>query len=257
MNILKRIQRRLDLWLKIGWARYDIGDKTYNWVLERSPYPDRLTELVTLGRRTFGWYSKQLSRSFENPWVLHHVLEHGGSDVLDIGAGVSPLPLCLAAHGWNVTTIDNHPTALTPGYERIWNDWGYVDYSLYSPRIHSHQVDASALTLPLASLDCIYSVSVLEHVPSATRRIIWERCYEWLREGGSLLLTFDLILGTTQLWNQIEGQQVETSQLHGSVETIQSELELLGFRLVESMYIRELPTSRVDTAFLRLEKATH
>ena len=78
------------------WGSNDIGEENLAWVAERSLFPQLLEELVDLSRSHFGWFSKCPSRAFEYPWVFNEIGDVVGENVLDIGAGVSPLPLLLA-----------------------------------------------------------------------------------------------------------------------------------------------------------------
>jgi len=66
--------------------------------------------------------SEHWSRVFEYPWAaerLRRVLGPiEGKKILDIGSGISPLPVYLARHGAEVTCIDTHPVGL-PGVKSI------------------------------------------------------------------------------------------------------------------------------------------
>jgi hypothetical protein len=59
------------------------------------------------------------------------------------------------------------------------------------------------------TFDCIYSVSVIEHVPCVVRKAWVRKFAAQLATGGMLLLTVDLSPGTDFLWNLSEGRVVE------------------------------------------------
>lgn len=230
---------------------HDIDHSTLEWALERSPGPATLRELVALGRERFGWFSRQVSRAFEYPWVANALIETSGLPVLDIGTGVSPLPLLLAARGVPVVTVDHSTVIRRPGAgETDWNGWGFLDYGALHPAIRSLNVDAADADIPAGSLAAAYSVSVLEHVPARTRRRLWPRIAEWLAPGGRLLLTFDLLPGTDALWNRERGRVVESAAAHGTVDAIVAELAELGFTPVSRETLRDLPGMKADCALL-------
>ncbi|MGD0899281.1 MAG: class I SAM-dependent methyltransferase, partial [Thermoguttaceae bacterium] len=203
----------------------DLSEDLLGWAMARSPWPDILDALVRLSRARFGWFTRHLPRAFEYPWILAQFPFRWGKRVLDIGAGVSPLPLQLAATGARVLTVDSSPLVRQPGRDQQqWNEWGYLDYAALDPRIESHNCDVLQLDLPAGSLDAIYSVSVIEHMPAAIRRGILRAAAEWLKPGGLLLLTVDLVPGQSQLWNLSEGQVVEPAERHGDLAAMEGEL---------------------------------
>src|SRR5215210_5592570 len=61
-----------------------------------------------------------------------------GQRILDIGAGISPLPVWLARRGCFVHTVDGHRiTRVLPATDD-WNGWGFLDYHELDERITSH-----------------------------------------------------------------------------------------------------------------------
>lgn len=198
-----------------------------------------------------------MPRAFEYPWVLCQLPERRGRRILDVGAGVSPLPLQLAATGADVLTVDNSLEVRRPGCdESAWNEWGYLDYAMLDSRVESHNCDILGLDLPTASLDAVYSVSVVEHMPAATRRRLWERIAQWLKPGGRLVLSVDLVPGGLTLWNLAAGQVVEPQAEHGDLPAMESELQSAGFGLHCRELLREMPETRVDCALLCLRRGT-
>lgn len=243
-----------------GWApwvataappRHDIARTDLDWALARVSEPDMLRDLVAVGRERFGWFSRQVSRAFEYPWVAAALADTSRLPVLDIGTGVSPLPVYLARRGAAVVTVDHSPLVRRPGPgSRDWDGWGFLDYASLHPAIRSLNVDAAAADIAPGSLAAAYSVSVLEHVPAEARRQLWPRVARWLAPGGRLLLTLDLVSGTDDLWNRAQGQQVEDPAVHGTVDSIVAELVGLGFTLVTRETLRDLPGMEADCAML-------
>ncbi len=231
---------------------FDIGEEGLAWALARSPCPQLLQELVHLSRSHFGWFSKNPARAFEYPWVFTEIGKVVGKSVLDIGAGVSPLPLLLAQGGQRVVTVDDSTIIrkLGQGQEK-WNGWGYFDYACLNGNVSSINVDILAASFANYSFDCIYSVSVVEHLPALARRKLWSKVKQWLSRDGVLLLTVDLFPGTEQLWNYNQDKIVESVEEHGDLVALEAELSQVGFSLERRKILCDLRDGRTDCALLR------
>lgn len=209
-------------------AGNDISWETLAELATVTAHPETLIDLVNLSRRHFGWYTRHQARSLEYPWVVEASGNVAGQIILDIGAGISPVPLALAERGAHVLTIDNS-RLLRHRHEIVAsNEWGFLDYSGLDLRTRSVWRDASDLELTAQSCDVVLSISVIEHLPATTRRELINRSARWLRSGGRLVLTVDLVPGTDDLWNLSEGEQVEARGLHGSFDVLLREVEDAG-----------------------------
>ena len=238
------------------WGNHDIGEEGLAWALARSPAPETLTALVSRAREHFGWFSKQVSRAFEYPWVIDQLGCLPETTVLDVGAGISPLPLLLAELGAKVITVDHSPTQrVLEQNAREWTGWGFFDYAVLHPHIKSQNNDVSAVRFSEQAFGAVYSVSVIEHMAAQVRRHLWPRIGRWLDRKGLLLLTVDLVPSTDQLWDLSEGVQVESPEDHGDLAVIERELAELGFGLDTSEILRDLPDSQVDCALLKFSRS--
>jgi 2-polyprenyl-3-methyl-5-hydroxy-6-metoxy-1,4-benzoquinol methylase len=224
-------------------------------ILPRVSRLDLLSAVMDSSREHFGFFTKTTSRAIEYPWLLDMLGDFKpGSRVLDIGAGVTPLPILLAERGLYVHTVDNHPLIRKLDTRSRWNEWGFIDYGDFSPHARSSHVDILKFQ-PEHHFDAVYSVSVIEHMP----RKVWERAIalmaSWIEPGGLLLLTLDLTPGTNALWNMSEGKVVDREEAHGVLGDIADTLR--GFNLeVENLVVEQkIPGSRTDVAFLRSRKA--
>ena len=212
--------------------------------LAESEHADLLRELVNISRTAFGFFVDQFTCTINYPWVAARLENLGaGSRVLDVGAGVSPMPLWLAGRGVLVDTVDNHPIRRTLPPAENWNAWGFLDYQQLHPNVASHHC-AIAEFSPVSRFDAVYSICVLTHMPRATREDTLRRCHGWLRSGGRLLLTIDLIPATDFLWNRSEGREVEPLLAHGTIDEFLCQLTCVGFQLNEARVLRTPRRSR-------------
>lgn len=200
-----------------------------------------LIEQIALAERTIGFFPDHLPRVLEYPWIAATAtrLLEPGATVLDVGAGVSPIPLHLDAIGFEVTTVD--PSTIDRAGQDIatWNEWGYLDYGTISPRVRSFNTTMDELAETM-TFDMIYSVSVIEHLTAATRRALLVEAHRRLLPGGHLLLTVDITSGSPQLWNMNAGEIVDTTEPHGTFCDLLEEIRSAGFELLDVGAERDL-----------------
>lgn len=234
----------------------DIDAAGLAWGRAQCCSPELLERLVALSRSRFGWFTKHLPRTVEYPWVVDVLGSVAGQKILDIGAGVSPVPLALAEAGALVTTVDNSPS-LVGSLDQIrrGNEWGFLDYATLDPRVRSLHEDVAALKPEEGPFDAVYSISVIEHMPAEIRRRMFDLIARSMRRGGSLVLTVDLVPQTTVLWNRASGKVVESPEEHGTFESMKDELTRLGFELEHEAIVRDIPGVEVECALIKL-KAT-
>lgn len=135
------------------------------------------------------------SRVFEYPFVFHH-LERWRSSlaprpaVVDFGSGVTFFPWSVAALDVDVICLDIDPVCAVdiPKADAVLREAGVAS----AGRVVFRQVAGPRLPLDDASADALYSVSVLEHVP--TRLATVAEFARALRPGGLLVATVDLDL---------------------------------------------------------------
>lgn len=234
----------------------DVDLEKLAWGMANSSTPDLLADLVRLSRDRFTFFPTTITRTIEYPWLASRMQDCAGQRILDLGAGVSALPIWLAERGANMVTVDFH-TIIRDLENRIgWNEWGFLDFSLFDPRIASFNMDMCEF-YDDQGFDLIYSASVIEHMPAVARRRIIQRLTGLLRPDGRLLLTLDLIPGTNRLWLLSEGKEVDPPDQHGHLEDIIAELAGIGLDVFEQSVMRDIPGSRTDIVMMDLRPSRH
>ena len=240
---------------KMKHAENDIADETLQSILNSIPFPSLLMNLVQISRQHFGWYTKHVPRVYEYPWIIEHIQTIKDKTFLDIGAGVSPLPIFLAECGARIITVDNSANIRNLEKDPLeWDEWGFFDYSILNKNIKSFNMQILEAQFEDKFFDCIYSVSVIEHMTKSTRKLLWKKISRWIKDDGWLLLTVDLIPQTENLWNYCAGQIVEDVEQHGSLSDLKTEMANEGFILKECTFQTQIPGSRVDLCLLSLVK---
>jgi hypothetical protein len=232
-----------------GTNPHDISTAGIAYGCSEAPDWQLLNELIALSREKFGFFPGTIIRTIEYPWFARRLMRHVSGRILDIGAGVNILPLWLAKHGCCVVTIDNHPNVRDPRTRTDWNEWGFLDYGLLEPNLVSLHVNAADFA-PDEPFEAIYSVSVLEHMPSEIRKRIISRLATWMAPSGRLYLSFDLVPGTIDLWPLSEGVTVDPEGQHGTLHDLLDELTAAGLRVLETTIRRHIRGSRTDLAFV-------
>ena len=219
--------------------------------MEAAARPDLLNRLVGIARQNFGFFPDHHHHVIAYPWVAR-LLEDlpPASRVLDVGAGLSALPVFLAERGSIVDCVDSHPVVRAPPPTADWNEWGFFDYSRLRANLKAHHRPIAEFAPPYR-FDVIYSVAVLAHLSASERKTAFLACRSLLRPEGTLLATLDLIPGTELLWNTREGSEVEPAERHGDINEVRQDLANLGFQIEELRVHRMVPRSRTDLLFVR------
>jgi SAM-dependent methyltransferase len=228
----------------------DIADADLDLMLRRCAYPVELRSLVERARTTIGFFPAHNPRALEYPWILANLpRDLRGLRILDVGAGVNPLPFVLADRGAMVTTVDSHPLTRTIADRGDWNEWGFLDYATIDARIRSLRSNYEDARFA-EQFDAIFSVSAIEHIPASNRRLWLDQFARQLRIGGVLLLTVDLVPNSEALWDRSEGKLVEATYVHGEFATMLEELDRAGFAIDGTDIQRAIADSPVEVGFV-------
>ena len=132
------------------------------------------------------------SRIWEYPYTFYNIKkkhETCSVKIVDFGSGVTFFPFSLARLGHHVHCVDIDPVCennLTKAAQVIDHHPGSISCSL---------TENNAINIDACSIDVVYSISVLEHIPSF--EICLKEITRILKPDGLFILTIDLDMGGT------------------------------------------------------------
>jgi cyclopropane fatty-acyl-phospholipid synthase-like methyltransferase len=223
---------------------YDMPDEVFQQFSMTVKRPDLLGELRTISRSTFGFLNRYPHMVRYYLWIVEQLEDLKlGARVLDLGAGLCPVPIWLASRGHSLDCVDNNPTIRVLPVKDDWNEWGFFDYNQVHDgikAIHCGISDFQGQDL----YDVIYSITALQSLP----RSEWEDCLHRakysLRPEGRLLLCVDIVRGTESIWNY-DGE-VEPLSEHGTLRDIENNLFELGYVVQHTKLLRDQTDSPSD-----------
>lgn len=226
----------------------DMSAEHVNDVVGWTRSPMIFRELLDFSRKTVRFFPNHTPRAIEYTWVINELSAmHKQQIILDVGAGVSCLPIFLAAKGNEVITVDQSPYFRKLEQREQWNEWGFLDYSQFDSRIKSINAPFEEAVIN-KKVDIVYSVSVIEHLLTVNRRLWLKRMHALLNPGGRILLTVDLMPPGDDLWIFAEGKVVEAN--HGTFRTLYEEIREEGFCVDYVQILQAIPATRVDIALI-------
>jgi cyclopropane fatty-acyl-phospholipid synthase-like methyltransferase len=233
-----------------GQHPHDIPADELQRALAEATRPELLRELASTARAVFGFFPNHYPHTLKYPWMLERLepLEPGAR-VLDVGAGVSPMPVVLAQRGLRVECVDNSDIVRRMPVEADWNEWGFFDYAVVDVRIQSYHRDVRE-HVPAQSYDCIYSVCALAHMTRTEREETVDLIPQWLKPGGRVLLAVDLVPQTDFVWNISDGMEVAPGHEHGTTTDLFNWICQAGLTITEWTVRRAVHASRTDLLFV-------
>ena len=129
---------------------------------------------------------------WENPYIYYQIEKYckktlkSQLKILDIGSGLSPLPVYLQEKGHQVTAVDDNSW-------KLWKNESWIK-KIYNTNVEYIIIkDISSLKqFEKNSFDLIISCSVIEHFDDHTFKHFVPLMYQILKPEGSIVLTFDL-----------------------------------------------------------------
>ena len=135
-------------------------------------------------------------KNVQRPWIIKAIIANVPlkAKLLEIGAGEPLVADILTKLGYDVTIIDP--------YDGTGN--GPTEYEYYKAkykdiRIIKKYVESNMKELKNDKFDCIYSVSVLEHVPKENIEPLFDACKKYLVNKGQSIHAIDhVVMGSGQ-----------------------------------------------------------
>jgi len=126
----------------------------------------------------------------QRPWMFKTILSkiHGNGRLLEIGAGEPLIAGLLQQLGHEVWIVDPYDGAANGPTELSFFRSRYPDLKFVPEIFDDH------LSLKEKSFDCIYSVSVLEHVPTAGLDPLFAGLHRFLKPDGVTIHAIDHVL---------------------------------------------------------------
>ena len=157
-------------------------------------FRSRLPSVIIRSIGPFGFQPNSRTRTYEYPWAFFATPLTTGLDVVELGSGVSGFQFVVASIGANVTSVD---PLINPS-DAV--DWMFSEAECarinraFGGRVSFVRAFLEDAQVLPNSVDRIYAISVLEHVPERSLPRLMEEIYRCLRPGGYLIATIDLFL---------------------------------------------------------------
>jgi SAM-dependent methyltransferase len=152
----------------------------------------------------FGFQANSATRAFEYPWAFD-VVPHRGARCLDIGGSLAGFQFALDRDGATVTNVD-------PGERAHGLGWP-VTTAAIAHLNHAFRTDVTLVPttlqeadIPSASVDVVYSISTIEHIPADELPLLFEEIARVLRPGGACVMTVDLFLNLTPFSDRADNE---------------------------------------------------
>jgi SAM-dependent methyltransferase len=144
-------------------------------------------------RGAFSFQSNNTTREVEYPWAFCATPIEPGMRVLEIGGGLSGFQFVLSRAGCSVVNVD-------PGMGANGRGWPVDNASIarlnrsFGTNVQLFHGFLRDAPIAPGSLDRVFSISTIEHIPTDEARDLMVRVYELLKPGGCCVLTVDLFL---------------------------------------------------------------
>lgn len=137
------------------------------------------------------------NRCWEYPFVLDLLERYSVAPpvrILDVGCAMNPLMHHLAKQGYRVAGVDKYDMNDPGAPDYIRQGWGGINFEQLAPAIDGRIAPMDKLPFESNSFNCVYCLSVIEHLESE------EECTQGIREmsrvvapGGLVIITEDFI----------------------------------------------------------------
>jgi 2-polyprenyl-3-methyl-5-hydroxy-6-metoxy-1,4-benzoquinol methylase len=157
----------------------------------------RLPRRMTMRRRgPFAFQPNSGTRRFEYPWAFAQVAVGAGHTVVDVGGALSGFQFALASTGARVVNVDPFVDYGTAGEYTDRHPFEAISKlnAAFGTNVELRRAALPAAGLEAASVDVVYCISTLEHLPASDAEETMRHVTKVLRPGGRCVLTVDLFL---------------------------------------------------------------
>lgn len=229
-------------------ARRKLPDEYLEWNAKwKAPFGRQLPFKIlpsflhgsSFARRMAGPFSYQPNndtRTVEYPWAYFQSGIKVGQTAVDLGGGFSGFPFVLSKCGVDVTVVDPF---LDYGPDRHYGNSPEETFKslnrIYGTNVKSKVSGLTGANLDADSVDVLFSISVLEHLPLSVFEETIREAFRVIKPGGLFVITLDLFLDLAPFTsrqtndygcNQSVARLVELSEMQLALGNKE---ELLGF----------------------------
>lgn len=185
-------------------------------------------------RGMFGFQDNNPTRRFEYPWAFYAAELTPGMTAVDIGGSLSGFQFVLAKSGVRVINVD-------PGMEAHGKGWPVDKATIarlnraFGTSVHLENCFLEKAAIAPASVDRVFSISTIEHIPEEEIAPLMRRVYDILKPGGRFVATVDLFLNVQPFCDRVSneyGKNISVAGIAGAApfRLVQGDrAELYGF----------------------------
>lgn len=141
----------------------------------------------------FAIQENNVTRTFEYPWAYYAARSQKPRRIVEIGGGLSGFQFVLSKEGHEVINIDPGLGAAGVGWKCDQPSIAKLN-ALFGTNVVLKNDTIDKANLPSDHFDTMYSISVIEHLPDADVRAVFEHARRCLVRGGKFVITLDLFL---------------------------------------------------------------
>ena len=141
----------------------------------------------------FGIQPNNTTRAYEYPWAWNAARVTSGTTAVDLGGSLAGFQFALSRSGVRVINVD-------PGERATGLGWNVDHRSIarlnraFRTSVELVNTTLDEAALPDCSIDTVYSISTIEHIPMTELPALMREIERILRPGGSCVLSVDLFL---------------------------------------------------------------
>jgi SAM-dependent methyltransferase len=207
----------------------------------RSRIPSLVDRFPKLGG-PFAFQANSETRIYEYPWAFFAAPVECGISVVEIGGGLSGFQFVLSKSGARVINVDPGESASGIGWPCDRATIARLNRA-FGTDVRLENTTLAEAQLADESVDRVYSISTIEHIPVSEDRALASEIRRVLRPGGKVVLTIDLFLNlvpfTAREKNRY-GWNIDVSAFVGALgfeKIFGDERELNGYPSFDAQYV--------------------